>query len=88
MPGLVQLERAYHDRGVQFLGLTGAPADRAQAFIAELGVSYPVLVGAWPTFDAFGVRSVPATYLVDPSGEVVATGLGDIEDELAGRLGG
>jgi len=47
-----------------------------------------VLSGAWPSFEAFGVRSVPATYLVDPEGGIVASGLGGIESELAARLGG
>ncbi len=66
--------------------MAGAPAARVRPFANELGVSYPLLVGSWADFESYGVRSVPAVYLVDPSGEVVETGLDDCLEELAARL--
>jgi hypothetical protein len=54
-------------------------ADRIMEVVREHGIDYPVIYdgGGWSTVQSteWGIRSIPATYLVDPLGNIVATGL-------------
>lgn len=54
-------------------------ADDMNKVIREMGLDYPVLFdgNAWSSVQAveWGIHSIPATYLIDPQGNVVAKGL-------------
>ena len=54
-------------------------ADKIMEVVRQHGIDYPVIYdgGGWDTIQSkeWGVRSIPATYLIDPQGTIVATGL-------------
>lgn len=69
------------------VGLMQGPEAKASQFTRAHGINYPVLAGN-RDFDAYNIMFLPETYLVDPSGMIVADSLGDAEAILADALGG
>jgi thiol-disulfide isomerase/thioredoxin len=86
MPMLVDLEKQYAARGVQFIGASlDEPKTRSRipAFIAEHRVEFPVWVGA-SSDDLDRLRlgnAVPATAFLDAEGRIVARILGQARPE-------
>jgi peroxiredoxin len=72
MPGFVDLQEAYRDEGVQFVGLSVDRGGREQvrSFVEEKGVNFPQIVD--PTLAArhFPGNTVPRTYLIDKQGRI------------------
>ena len=70
-PGLERLWREYRDRGVQVLGINFQD-DRAAArtYLEEFDVTYPSVPDDGLLAHGFGVPYLPATILVDRSGEM------------------
>lgn len=72
MPGFVDLQREFEDKGVQFVGIAvdrdGATAVRP--FVEEQGINFPQI--ASPTLAArhFPGEAVPRTYLIDKRGRI------------------
>nr|BFE58546.1 hypothetical protein GCM10020063_030720 [Dactylosporangium thailandense] len=89
MPGFLQYaRRAGLDRSQVFAVVVGAPEDTA-ALTAGLAPAASVVDepdGGGSVYEAFGVRGLPAMYLLDPDGVILASGtdLGSFPD--AGRL--
>jgi thiol-disulfide isomerase/thioredoxin len=46
IPGFIKLQDKYADQGLQFIGIALQTASEVQDFVWELGMNYPVLVGA------------------------------------------
>jgi thiol-disulfide isomerase/thioredoxin len=71
-PGLQALGESYGDQGqVTLLGVNFRD-DRAAAreYLREFGVTYPSVTDDGPVADAFGIPYLPATVIVDRSGEM------------------
>ena len=71
-PGLERLWREYGDRGVAFVGVNfrDDPA-AAREYLREFGVTYPSVVDAdGKIAHEFGIPYLPATVLVDASGQM------------------
>ena len=64
------------------VGVTKASEADARKFQLELGATYPILADAGVNFSNYKVSSIPASFLVDGEGQVLAQGLDEIEDEL------
>jgi peroxiredoxin len=73
------LERIYQGSGaasgpVQIAGISQDDAQSTREFIAEFGVSFPVLFDAagagYPASNGFGIESVPSLFLIEPGGEI------------------
>ena len=92
MPMLDEVHRAYADEGLAIVGVALDDVARARAFADELGISYPVLLGATDVMAlsrAYGNLSgqLPYTVLVGRDGRVAWTLLGALErDELERRI--
>ena len=82
----MELRQEYGDQGLQVIGLTPAAESAAEEFIAEHEVTYPLLAKAHEEQQAYGVRSFPAVFLVNPAGRIVSQDLGEVEAILAGEL--
>jgi cytochrome c biogenesis protein CcmG, thiol:disulfide interchange protein DsbE len=70
MPELAELWRSRHDRCFEVLGVAGM-SERKETERAARGIPYPVLFdedGA--AVDAWSVRAVPRTFVLDPEGRV------------------
>ncbi|MGF1595385.1 MAG: TlpA family protein disulfide reductase [Acidimicrobiales bacterium] len=84
------LEAVYaaSDGRVGFLGVNhDIEATTWRSFVDEVGISFPTVFQPnqeiWESLDLFGM---PATVLIAPDGEVVATHSGIIDDETLTRL--
>ena len=94
MPELQALHDRYAARGFAVLGVSideGRAAAKVRKFVAAKKISYPIAIDSAesPTWQRFRVKAVPAAFLVDRKGRVVAqwTGTGVDVRELEGKLG-
>jgi cytochrome c biogenesis protein CcmG/thiol:disulfide interchange protein DsbE len=72
MPGFQRVWDSRRERGLVVLGLShergGEPGVRA--FLGERGITYPVAVTGPEAAEAFGVRALPTSILIDRQGRV------------------
>jgi peroxiredoxin len=85
MPEFVKAQQEFGQRGLQFVGIAVDDAAKVEAFAAELGLNYPVLIGGYGAIElsrSFGNRlgALPFTIIVDRTGRVSHTQLGPIKE--------
>lgn len=72
MPGFVDLQEKFRDKGVQFVGISvdrdGAPVVRP--FVEEKGINFPQIVNPSLAARHFPGDTVPRTYLIDKQGRI------------------
>ena len=85
------MERLYRKLGPKRLTVVAvsqdSEVDQVPAMVAKLGVTFPIALD--PTMkisDQFGVSALPSTFLIDPSGHVIAATMGGREWDSAGAL--
>ena len=87
MPGLQRLYDAYSEKGLVVLGVSiDEDKDRikkVRKFVDKVGVSYPVFsdAGATPAWHTFKVKAIPALFLIDRDGQIVAQWLGGVDHQ-------
>lgn len=82
-PALQRMYEKYKDRGVVILGvnLGEKPVVRVEQFAKQFGVTYPVLLDPeLQVRDRYGVRSYPATFFVDSSGDIAEIKVGGMTE--------
>ena len=70
-----------HPEQVQLVGIAfeKTPVDEIRAFVAEFGVSYPVLIiGQEPLVPMEPLKGLPSTFLISPKGQVVDSHVGPV----------
>jgi len=80
MPAIEALYQRYKDRGLEVLAvsLDKGSTSVVEAFVKEMGVTYRVALDpTWATARTYGVRGLPATFLLDRAGNVVMRELGE-----------
>jgi len=93
MPLLQKLHEAQGDGGLKVIGIAIDHPDSVATFVAETGVTYPILAGeedAMAAADLFGADFValPFSVFVAPDGEILRLYLGEIHpDDLKTILG-
>jgi thiol-disulfide isomerase/thioredoxin len=92
MPELQALHDKYATRGLSVVGISideGGPA-KVTKFVSSKKFTYRIAVddGKTPAWDAFRVKAIPAAYLLDREGRIVAQWLGAPPDpkELERRV--
>jgi thiol-disulfide isomerase/thioredoxin len=85
MPEFVKAQQEFGPRGLQFVGIAIDDVPKVEAFAAELGLNYPVLIGGYGAIElsrTFGNRlgALPFTIIVDRVGRISHTQLGPIKD--------
>jgi peroxiredoxin len=85
MPEFVKVQQELGPRGLQFVGIAIDDVPKVEAFAAELGLNYPVLIGGYGAIElsrTFGNRlgALPFTIIVDRAGRISHTQLGPIKD--------
>ena len=94
MPALQALHTRFRARGLTVLGVSiDEKADaKVRKFVQERAFTYPISIdaGANPAWQAYRVKAIPAAYLIDRDGKVVAqwTGTAPSLDELEARIHG
>lgn len=91
IPGLVRIHRELAPKGLQIVGIAVDSADNVRSSVAQLGVSYPVLVAGLEAIDLtrrLGNRAgaLPYTLVLDRNGTVIATHLGLISEGELTRI--
>ncbi len=91
LPRLQAAYRTYHDAGLEIIGISlDESKDAVVDFVKSRNVPWPQVHGAGGTSDlvqAFGISSIPATYLIDPQGTIIRLDLrGKSLDEALARL--
>ena len=92
MPELQALHQKYAGRGFSVVGVSideGGPS-KVKKFVSSRKITYPIAMDSEkaPAWDAFMVKAVPAAYLLDREGRIVAqwTGTPPTGKELESRL--
>lgn len=98
MPQLQKLYNTYANKGFEVLGVSidEAKKDRLKninKMVGKMDISYPIFVDAkkMPAWHQFKVKAIPAMYLLDGEGQIVAQWVGkvdyrDVEEEVVSRL--
>jgi len=93
MPELQALHEKYSARGFTVLGVSideGNAAAKVKKFVSSKKIRYPIAVDSekTPTWERYRVKAVPAAFLVDRNGQVVAQWTGTSVDaaDLEARL--
>jgi peroxiredoxin len=79
------MQETYGGEDFSVIGLMEGSSDSAAAFARAQKVNYPILSES-PDFDTYDIFFVPVTYLVDPSGQIVADDMDDAEAILAQQV--
>jgi peroxiredoxin len=91
LPRLQQAYNAYHRAGFEIIGVSLDESKTAVVdFVKARNLPWPMIHNASSTADvveAFGVGSIPATYLIDPEGKIVRLDLrGKALEQTLARL--
>ena len=78
MPSMQRAWAAFQNEGIIFLGIDiGESEDRVVQFMADLGLDFPVLLDTESTVtNAWPVKGLPTTVVVDPQGRMVYRAIG------------
>jgi cytochrome c biogenesis protein CcmG/thiol:disulfide interchange protein DsbE len=91
MPILEELNKEYAAKGIVFLSVNAIDQDsldKVQALVAEMGLSFPVMLDKGHQFaDEYQAIFFPTTFIVDAKGVIREVNLGDsTEEELRSSL--
>src|SRR5262249_55787459 len=91
LPRLQAAYRAYHDAGLEIIGISlDESKDAVIEFVKARQIPWPQVHGPGASGDliqALGVSSIPATYLIDPEGTIIRLDLrGKALDEALARM--
>ncbi|MBI3937718.1 MAG: TlpA family protein disulfide reductase [Betaproteobacteria bacterium] len=83
IPEFIKAQDKYRAQGLQFVGIAIDRRDAVEAFVKEMGINYPVLLGGVEAMELTreaGNRAgvLPFTLVIDRSGKVVGKELGKI----------
>lgn len=83
IPEFIQMQEIYQSQGVVFVGIALDQKDKVQAFVDEVGINYPVLLGGVEAVDLARqagnrVGGLPFTVVFDRAGEIDATEMGEV----------
>lgn len=72
IPDFIRLQNEYGSRGLQIVGLALDEPEKVQAFAAQNGMNYPVLLGTDDVSMKYGgIESIPTTFIIDRQGRIV-----------------
>jgi len=91
MPGFVELQRKYGERGLVFVGIALDTRENVQAYLRENAINYPILLGqddAAELSGAIGNRqsALPFSAVIDREGTIVAAQAGMLKEEKLEKL--
>jgi thiol-disulfide isomerase/thioredoxin len=86
-PDLVRLYARYRQHGVEFAGITTDedPASVVPRFLAQYGVTWPILVPPPEAALTQAVEVLPTTFLIDRNGRIARTWTGAVREKALAR---
>lgn len=93
LPIFIDMQEKYQDHGLQFLGLAVDSPDNVKAFLTQLPLNFPTLVGeddAMQIASIYGnnIGALPYTVIINRSGKIIFTRKGDIKQAEAEKIFG
>jgi cytochrome c biogenesis protein CcmG/thiol:disulfide interchange protein DsbE len=89
IPGFVELQTKYGDRGLQIVGLSvDDPLDKLNAYVADMKMNYPVLQGKGhpEILDAYQpIPSIPTSVVIGRDGRICAKHVGIVAMDVLER---
>lgn len=83
IPGLIAVQEKYAGKGLVVLGVSIDEGDdirsKLSAFSKEHKINYPVLFGSEEVSRAYGVMSIPATFLVGKDQKIISAYKGYVD---------
>ena len=84
MPEFIKAQRELGAKGLQFVGIAVDQADKVEQYAKEIGLNYPALIGGFGAMELSKTlgndkMALPFTIVVDRSGKVVHTQLGELK---------
>ena len=95
MPEFVAAQARDGAKGVQFVGIAVDDPEKVRAFVREIGLNYPALIGGYGAIELSktlgnDLAALPFTIILDRQGRVAHTQLGPLKsaklDDVLGRL--
>jgi len=91
IPGFIDLQKKYGDKGLTFVGIALDEPSRVQAFVDEVGINYPVLIGGTEggqlsTVAGNRLGGLPYTVVIDRQGKAVANFTGAVAEKKLEEL--
>lgn len=91
IPGFVELQRKYGDRGLIFIGIAPDSRDNVVAFLSENAINYPILIGqdnAMELSAAIGNRQggLPFSAVIDRNGRIIDAQVGELKEDRLEKL--
>jgi thiol-disulfide isomerase/thioredoxin len=91
IPGFMRLQARHGAAGLQFVGIALDDPDKVRAYVAEAGITYPILLGgpdAAQLARAAGNRlgGLPYSVVFDRQGNPVAAHTGGLDEDRVERL--
>jgi peroxiredoxin len=88
IPGFIDLQTSYGEKGLQFVGVAIDGPKAAAKFVKDMGVNYPTLIGdseAIKVAKSYGnqVGALPYTVVIDRQGRIAFVKLGEISRQDA-----
>ena len=86
MPGFIELQRKYGERGLIFVGLALDSKESVQNYVRDNAINYPILLGqdaAAELSNAIGNSQggLPFSTIIDRQGNVVAARVGALDEK-------
>jgi len=87
IPAIEKLHKTYSSKGLVVLGISLDQGgwDDVKSFIAEYGITYPVLKGTEEVAAQYKVRTIPTLIIVDKEGKIYKRYLGFGDDQQLER---
>jgi len=87
IPGFVSLYKKYRKKGLVILGVGLDRRDALEKFAKKYKMNYPVLIGTKDIGDAYGIRAIPTTLLLDKENRIAyyhigVTPMSQFEEEI------
>jgi thiol-disulfide isomerase/thioredoxin len=91
MPGFVELQRKYGERGLIFIGIALDTKENVQSYLRKNSINYPILLGqddAVELSSAIGNArgGLPFSAVIDRQGNIVAAQVGMLKEEKLEKL--
>lgn len=91
LPTFVELQEKYADKGLQFIGLAVDTPENVEAFLQEIPLNFPNLVGeleAMQIARIYGndIGALPYTVIINKTGKIAFTHKGDLKKAEADEL--
>lgn len=83
MPAMDRQYKEFEEQGVQVLAVNIAQSDfEVQSFVDRFGLSFPVVIDkSRSVMNAYNIRPLPTTILVNPQGEIERIVTGEMTEE-------